>query len=50
MGAYLIDVAAIVLLTGAVFYLFLGFSETWEAYRAEPRSPEARARFLTERN
>lgn len=44
------DVVPIVLLVGAAFYLFLGFDETWEAYRAEPRSLEVRVRFLAERN
>lgn len=50
VAAYTIDVVPIVLLTGAAFYLFLGFDETWSAYRAEPRSLEVRAQFLTERN
>lgn len=49
-GAYLIDVVPIMLLVGAVFYLFLGFDDTWAAYRAHPRHAGVRARFLMERN
>lgn len=40
----------IVLLTGALFYLFLGFDQTWKAYRAEPHNLEVRAEFLRQRN
>ncbi len=49
-GAYLIDVIPIVVLTGAVFYLFLGFNETLDAYFADSGNLEVRAQFLRERN
>ena len=49
-AAYAIDFFPVVLLTGSAFYLFLGFNETWAAYRAEPGNLEARAKFLMERN
>lgn len=50
LGAYILDVIPIVLLTAMVFYLFLGFDQTWQAYRAEARNLQARAQFLVERN
>jgi uncharacterized RDD family membrane protein YckC len=49
-SAYSIDVIPIVLITGSMFYVFLGFDQTWAAYRAEPRNLEVRAQFLVERN
>ena len=50
LGAYLIDIIPIALLTAVPFYLFLGFDQTWEAYREEPRDLQARVQFLSERN
>ncbi len=49
-AAYTIDIVPIVLLTAVVFYLFLGFDETWQAYRADSKDVEARIEFLVERN
>jgi uncharacterized RDD family membrane protein YckC len=49
-AAYLLDVLPIVLVIAAGFYVFLGFDETWRAYRAEPRDFQARLRFLDQRN
>jgi len=50
LEAYLIDVVPIVLGTATVFYLFLGFGQTWQAHRAEPGNLQAHAQFLVERN
>ncbi len=50
LGAYTLDIVPILLLTAMVFYLFLGFDQTWRAYRAETRSLEARTQFLVERS
>ena len=47
--AYLLDVIPIVLLTAGLFYVFLGFDATVQAY-LEDRTVENRARFLIERN
>jgi uncharacterized RDD family membrane protein YckC len=50
LGAYAIDVVPIVVLTAMMFYLFVGFDQTWQAYRAESRNLQARTQFLAERN
>lgn len=50
LGAYLIDVIPITLLTALPFYLLLGFDQTWKAYLADPHDLEAKAQFLSERN
>lgn len=50
LNAFLIDIIPIMLLTAAVFYLFLGFDRTWQVYRADPGNDQARVTFLAERN
>jgi len=50
LGAYGIDTVPIVFLIATAFYLFLGFDQTWRAYRAEPHNLQAHALFLAERN
>ena len=49
-GAYTIDILPVTFLTIAVFYVFFGFNETWQAYQADTRNTELRAQFLIERN
>ena len=38
----------ITLAVGTVFYLFLGFDETWRAYGAAPRNGPEHVQFLIE--
>ena len=48
--AYLIDILPITILVLGIYYFFLGFDETWNAYRSPERDLSARAQFLKERN
>ena len=49
LAAYLLDVIPITLLTTSIFYMFLGFDETWNTYSEDP-SLENKIEFLFERN
>ena len=49
LGAYLLDVIPITLLTAGFLYIFLGFDQTVHAY-LEERTLEKRIQFLAERN
>lgn len=49
LAAYTLDVVPITLATTGVFYFFLGFDQTWNAYWSSP-GVETRAAFLDERN
>jgi uncharacterized RDD family membrane protein YckC len=49
-AAYCIDAFPIFLVTGLVFYFFLGFDETVRTYLHGPRDTESRRLFLAERN
>ncbi|MCE5263232.1 MAG: RDD family protein [Deltaproteobacteria bacterium] len=49
-AAYWIDAFPIFLVTGLVFYFFLGFDETVRAYWHGPKDIESRELFLAERN
>jgi uncharacterized RDD family membrane protein YckC len=51
LAAYLMDVIPIILLIGAVFYLFFGFDETLQRYSSRaPDDIDARIEFLVQRN
>ena len=49
LGAYLLDVIPITLLTAAFFYIFLGFDQTLHTY-LDDQTLENRIQFLAERN
>ena len=48
--AYLIDVVPITSAVAAVFYLFLGFDETFQQYSSARGDLDARIEFLAQRN